>query len=380
MLKRPRLSKALITLAAATASLAPAAVAETAPAAPGAAPGATAAPGGPIAVLFEGDPSFGDTARCSQGPVGTVRTPDGQVRTVMVTAGHCFEVKGETVRLEAFAPVRQGAEVAYPRVGVIDAQRPPFEPHGDLMDFYRIIDEPDWAVVRLDDPAAASTLSTSRDERGRGPSPTVAITGVRDYRNLRGDELISFDNLGQPICKDGIRTGRSCGVQVFRTQHFLWHLGLNFESGDSGGINYDPNNGEALGLSVIGFGPLGNSQQVDRALEDAYGIPDGQVPAAFTPAPPAERADFASLREEIAYYRPPAQPAPAPTPAPTPKQRLGEAVGAAHDDAARFAAQAQQLPTAADPVAAAGDLAGQASAAAQHHARQIGSAIAAMVP
>lgn len=338
---------------------------------------ALAAPGAPIAMQFTDSDSFTHTARCSQGPVGTVRTPDGQTKQVMVTAAHCFEVKGKTVRPTVFAPVREHGEVGYPRVGDVDKQRTPFElGNGELMDFYRIIDEPDWVTVRLAPGVEASGVSTSVDQKGRGPSAPVAITGVKDYRNLRADELISFDNAGQPICKDGMRTGRSCGVQMFRTQNFVWHFGVGYESGDSGGINYDPRTGEAVGLSIVGLGPLGNSQQVDRAVEDAYGIPDGQVNQAFTPAAPAERADFAPLYEEIAQSSPQA---PETVDGPQPRELLDRAVMGAQADAARFSTEAAHLPQAADPVAAAQDLAGRASAAAQQHAGDVRGAVDAFL-
>ncbi|WJY96654.1 hypothetical protein [Corynebacterium fournieri] len=334
---------------------------------------ALAAPGAPIAMQFNDSDSFAHTARCSQGPAGTVRTPDGHTQQVMVTAAHCFESKSKTVLPVVFAPVREGGGVQYPRVGAVDKQRTPFEiGNGELMDFYRIIDEPDWAMVRLDQGVDASGTSTSRDQKGRGPSSPVAITGVKDYRNLRADELISFDNAGEPVCKDGMRTGRSCGVQMFRTQNFVWHFGVGYEPGDSGGINYDPRTGEAVGLSIIGFGPLGNSQQVDRAVEDAYGIPDGQVNQAFTPAAPADRADFAPLYEEVAQSSPQA---PETVDGPQPREMLDNAVMGAQADAAQLSAEAAQLPSAPNPVAAAQDLAGRADAAARGRAGEVRAAI-----
>ena len=360
-----------------TAALAAACVTLGAPSAAAAAP-ALAAPGAPIAMLNDGSDSFEHTARCSQGPVGTVRTLEGETKRVMVTAAHCLESKSRTVRPVVFAPVREHGKVGYPRVGDVDKQRTPFElGNGELMDFYRIIDEPDWATVRLAPGAEASGVSSSVDQKGRGPSAPVAITGVKDYRNLRGDELISFDNAGQPICKDGMRTGRSCGVQMFRTQNFVWHFGVGYESGDSGGINYDPRTGEAVGLSIVGLGPLGNSQQVDRALEDAYGIPDGQVNEAFTPATPAPRADFAPLYEEVAQSSP--DKAPQLIDGPQPRELLDRAVMGAQADAARFSAEAAQLPQAEDPVAAAQDLAGRANAAAQQHAGDVRGAVDAFL-
>ncbi|OFT56922.1 hypothetical protein HMPREF3151_09525 [Corynebacterium sp. HMSC05H05] len=361
------------TLAAACVALGALGTPSTAAAAP-----ALAAPGAPIAMLDEGSDSFADTARCSQGPVGTVRTPDGETKQVMVTAAHCLESKSKTVRPVVFTPLREGGKVGYPRVGDVDRQRTPFElGNGELMDFYRIIDEPDWATVRLAPGVEASGAASSVDQKGRGPSAPVAITGVKDYRNLRGDELISFDNAGQPICKDGMRTGRSCGVQMFRTQNFVWHFGVGYESGDSGGINYDPRTGEAVGLSIIGFGPLGNSQQVDRALEDAYGIPDGQVNEAFTPAAPAPRADFAPLYEEVGQFSP--DKAPQLVDGPQPRELLDRAVMGAQADAARFSAEAAQLPQAEDPVVAAQDLAGRAGVAAQQHADDVRGAVDAFL-
>lgn len=347
------------------------------PAPSAAAAPALAAPGAPIATLYDDTTSFAHTGRCTQGPAGTVRTPDGKTKQVMITAAHCFEVKGETVLPVVYAPVHRNGKVTYPRVGEIDTQRTEFPlGNGELMDFYRIIDEPDWAMIRLDQGVEASTWSTSRSQWGDAASPAVAITGVKDYPSL-GNQLIAFDNFGQPICKDGMRTGRSCGTQVARTQNFVWHVGLDFASGDSGGINYDPRTGEAVGLSVIGFGPIGNSQQVDRALEQAYDIPDGQVNQAFTPAPKAQRAEFATLRDEIAQENPAA--ADRPAPAPSKYHRLNDAVGAAQADAARLAGEAQQLPQAGNPVAAAQDLAVRANAAARGHAGEIRSAIDAFV-
>mgnify|MGYP002719514610 len=373
MLKSRPATTTSAVLAAACVALGALGNPSTAAAAP-----ALAAPGAPIAMLDDDSDSFAHTARCSQGPVGTVRTPDGQTKHVMVTAAHCLESKSKTVRPVVFAPVREDGKVGYPRVGDVDRQRTPFElGNGELMDFYRIIDEPDWATVRLAPGAEASGVSSSVDQKGRGPSAPVAITGVKDYRNLRGDELISFDNAGQPICKDGMRTGRSCGVQMFRTQNFVWHFGVGYKSGDSGGINYDPRTGEAVGLSIIGFGPLGNSQQVDRALEDAYGIPDGQVNEAFTPAAPAPRPDFAPLYEEAANFAP--NNAPQLVDGPQPRELLDRAAMGAQADAARFSAEAAQLPRAEDPVAAAQDLAGRASAAAQQHAGDVRGAVDAFL-
>ena len=98
------------------------------------------------------------------------------------------------------APVHRDGKVTYPRVGEIDTQRTEFPlGNGELMDFYRIIDEPDWAMIRLDQGVEASTWSTSRSQWGDAASPSVAITGVKDYPSL-DSQLVAFDNFGQPIC------------------------------------------------------------------------------------------------------------------------------------------------------------------------------------
>ena len=139
------------------AAVAVAAALTTAPSA--AAAPALAAPGAPVATLFQGSDSFANTSRCSQGPSGVVRTPDGQTKRIMITAAHCFDVDDKTVRPEVYAPVRSGGGVRYPHVGTIDTQRKKFElGNGELMDFYRIIDEPDWAMVRLDPGVSALSL------------------------------------------------------------------------------------------------------------------------------------------------------------------------------------------------------------------------------
>ena len=51
----------------------------------------------------------------------------------------------------------------------------------------------------------------------------------------------------------------------------------------------------------------------------------------------------------------------------------------AQADAARFSAEAAQLPQAADPVAAAQDLAGRANAAVQQHAGDVRGAVDAFL-
>ncbi|WP_150114315.1 hypothetical protein [Corynebacterium oculi] len=139
---------------------------------------------------------------------------------------------------------------------------------------------PDWGTAEINPEAEMTRVGDSVDQYGHSHGTPVVLTGVRDYRDL-GEGEISFDNFGQPICKDGQTTGRTCGVQFLRTRNNIWSTTPGLP-GDSGGINFDPNNGEALGTtSKTIFGVLLATQPFDVALEEAYGIPDGQVNERF---------------------------------------------------------------------------------------------------
>ena len=166
----------------------------------------------------------------------------------------------------------------------------------------------------------------------------MQLTGIRDYRTLRPGEY-SVDNFGQPICKDGATTGRSCGRQIARGRDTVYSVGVAAEMGDSGGVNFDPRDGAVIGISHGVIGPLFVSQAADRALEDAYGIPDGQVNQAFQLADPAPRAEFTtSGTEEERIDRATRELTPGYVP-PNPKAELRRAVDeagqAAHETARR---------------------------------------------
>ena len=107
-----------------------------------------------------------------------------------------------------------------------------------------------------------------------------------------------MDNFGQPICKDGATTGRSCGRQIARSRNTIYSVGVTAEMGDSGGVNFDPRDGAVIGTSNGVIGPLFASQAADRAIESAYGIPDGQVNQVFKIADPAPRAEFTTTGAE----------------------------------------------------------------------------------
>ncbi|QDZ41871.1 hypothetical protein [Corynebacterium sp. sy039] len=143
-----------------------------------------------------------------------------------------------------------------------------------------VLNGDDWGTIVLIDGVNATRIADSKDQFGNSQGQPVELTSVRDYPDLKPGE-VSFDEFGKPICKDGQTTGRTCGTQVLRTSNGLWYLG-EVRPGDSGGVTFDPNTGEALGVtSMTVLGLVGRSQPADVAIEKAYGIPDGQVNERF---------------------------------------------------------------------------------------------------
>ncbi|WP_055123279.1 hypothetical protein [Corynebacterium oculi] len=255
---------------------------------PAVATAAEVAPGAPMRIypVIEQDdplaqaPQHMVTQYCTQGVPGTVTLPDGSQKNVMVTAAHC--VWGTTAQPdeshpEIYVPLPEGDRV----IGVREGGRQPFEAgeEATLEDVYHQVIDDDWATIALDEDAEMTRVADSVDQFGQSHGEPVVLTGVRDYPYLEQGQL-SFDNLGQPICQDGQTSGRTCGVQLMRVGNRLWSVQA-IDSGDSGGINYDPHTREALGVSTDGFGLLSITQAADVALEETYGIPDGQVNERF---------------------------------------------------------------------------------------------------
>lgn len=236
---------------------------------------------------------------CSQGLWGTVTTPEGEQRTVMITAAHCTHglVEEPVSEPVVYAPALEGDVELGRAVGGQPAgaagEDVPTDPKQLLLFFDDVVNSPDWSVVEAGPGIEPTRISDSVDEHGNRRGEPVAITGVRDYRDL-GPWEVAFDNFGQPICKDGSRSGRSCGVQLFRTAEGLWMIGTNYQGGDSGGLNFDPVTGEALGVTSQGFAGLDRAQPIDRAIQATYGIPDGQVASHF--AVPESAAPHAQMR------------------------------------------------------------------------------------
>lgn len=247
-------------------------------------PAAHAATVGPGAPMRVPDATSQPPGVCTQGVPGTTRT-------VMVTAAHCLI--GDTVH----APLAAGDSVighldATSGALLIDATLPPLQL---LQAMAADLVHPDWATVTLIDGVDWTRVSQSTG------GPAVELTGVRDHRRLAPHE-VSPDNFGQPICKDGTVSGRSCGIQLARTRDTVWSYGTFYESGDSGGPNFDPRTGEAIGLTSLSLGPLDRSQLLDSALEDAYVLPDGEVNQHFRLPEPAvgHRGDFRTVAEDEA--------------------------------------------------------------------------------
>lgn len=316
-------------------------------AAPALAPGAGAAevaPGAPMrmddysemtASLPEGMPDEYKRTTCSQGVPGTVTLLDGTQKNILISAGHCvYGIETVSEMGDAvYLPTPEGDVV----IGYTDAGGPltiSEEEYAPLAAMNEAFNTPDWGTVELEPGVTATRLTDSVDTQGNSHGEPVELTGVRDYADLNFWE-VSADNFGQPICKDGNTSGRSCGVQLFRTQNGLWSVGLNYQNGDSGGVNFDPQTGEALGVTSMGFGPIGRAQPIDLAIQEGYGIADGQVNDYFalpesTEASDPTRTQADDVQGAVAWYE--ANPEFAPE-IPDPLDLLGQDLQASLDEA-----------------------------------------------
>lgn len=235
---------------------------------------------------------------CSQGPVGTVYRKGKKPRRVMFTAGHCLQnlEKDSAMRGEVYAPTRSGEfYIGYrDRLGYDDLLA---DDESLVRTFHDAFNAADWASVKLDPRVRTTNKSFSRDENGKARGRAVTLKGVDDRTRLYPFQ-VSADNFGDPICKDGARTGRTCGYQMFRTAHGVWSWGMNIQKGDSGGINYNPRTKKVVGISSMSMGPVSRTQPADRAIEDAYGIKSGTVNRHFKVTNEATpRARFSTGKE-----------------------------------------------------------------------------------
>lgn len=313
---------------------------------------ALAAPGAPFRIFPENPPATFTIPRsgevqvpplfwvrtCTQGPIGTVRTPDGATQRVMLTASHCVN------DLEGLPPIKNEFSVPvggnYTRIGERTASNDIKPSAIDLSDPMESIRTADWGIMRIDDSVSATNLSHSADYNGVSTGEPVALTTIRDFRTLAPGE-VSADNFGQPICKDGSTSGRSCATQIGRTRNGVWSWNLGYQQGDSGGVNFDPRDGAILGVSSMTLGPLGKAQPADRIIEDAFGAPDGHVNEYFTVADStAPRANFGATIEEEKLVEQQLTTLNPDFEDPVPRDKLRQAVTAAQEDAAALTQKA----------------------------------------
>ncbi len=257
---------------------------------------ATVVPGAPMITHYAEPVSGIDPAKlpltCSQGPNGTVTLPNGKTAEVMLTAGHCVKPianAGPALDKTVEVPTKDGDQV----IGTVDRGQGPIEnPQGDYDTLMEAVDDtvnsPDYGTVRLNEEATTSGAATSIDGDGN-KTGSVKLTKIRDYKDVPAGQ-VRFDNLGQPICYKGQTSGGGCGVQVLRAENGVWSV-IPYQKGDSGGVNYDPRTGEVIGVSSMVFGPVGRAMPADKALEEAYDIPDGQVNEHFQITESQEKMD-----------------------------------------------------------------------------------------
>ncbi|MCG7278659.1 S1 family peptidase [Corynebacterium imitans] len=365
-----------------TATLAVLATALIAPLAPTvnaahAAEPALAAPGGAFRVFAQDPPKHlpagggvnvvippeASAAACSQGPNGTIR---GQ--RVMLTAGHCLAEDKDSPKMGERVTVPVNRQ--YVPIGTRGKVHKPtdyentFWPHEF---FWDTINTDDWGIVQLHDGVPATSLSQSRDADGRTHGAPVHLRSIRD-RSTLPHNTFSTDNFGEPICKDGATSGRSCGTQIGRSRNGIYSWGLYYQFGDSGGINYDPNDGAVVGVTSMGLGPLGKAQPADRIIETAYNVPDGQVNKEFKlEDSTAPHANFTPLNTEQQRITDTVKQENPDLPMYTPEEAWNKAIDAAQTDAAIVADRAGKVRT----IDEAQKLADTAAFAANHHAAQL---------
>ena len=343
-----RVAKTAAGLLAATAVTLPAL---SAPAAHADQP-ALAAPGAPMRMMPLDPPAtitniYGDEIRvpekafyfwCSQGPIGTVRTLDGTEEHVMLTASHCISQLPGMPDMQPEVMVNVDGE--YHAIGTRAQKNHVPDAALDLSDPVATYITEDWGIVKLDDGVSTTRVATSRDIEGGSQGDPVTLTTIKDYPALAPWQ-ISLDNAGQPICKDGATTGRSCGTQLFRHNDGIFSWDLNYIQGDSGGVNYDPRDGSVIGVSSMVLGPLGKAQPADRIVEEAYGIPDGQVNEHFSLTDStAQHAQFLTTNEEFGDFEQLTADLNPDYVPPAPREELNKAIANAQEDAARVAQDA----------------------------------------
>lgn len=266
----------------------------------------TVGPGDPIRSpmaenTFEGGRWVG-APMCSSSVPGTIVDENGNTKKVLLTAGHCVNTDDSIegippVTGDVYVPTRNG-DVKIGHVGP-HAFNIPSEYDG-FSAILNAFNSQDYGFVELEPGVEGTSVSTSTDEFGAPASEGVQMVGIVDYPELQQGE-VAFDNLGRPICKDGNRTGRTCGVQLMRARHGVWSV-MHMDHGDSGGNAYDPDTNEVIGVNSMVVGPFSRVAPADIAIEEGYGVPDGQVNERFKVADStARRSDeYRTIGEDAA--------------------------------------------------------------------------------
>lgn len=268
-------------------------------------------PGSPMRMPFPSNEKVGNrhvgTPMCSLGVPGTIVDENGVSHRVIMTAGHCVVAEdmetGEKVTGQFYIPTKNGDKLLskdwvgtdiMPSESEIEATDDP------AVFFDMLFNSPDYGVIEVQDDVKTTSMSHSVDEFGGVHGEPVQIVGIEDKRTLEPME-IAFDNLGEPVCTDGSRTGRGCGFQVFRVRNGVWAISP-IDHGDSGGNAYNPETREAIGVNSMGIGPLSRFQPIDVALEEQYGIPDGQVNDYFKVETSTEpQSEFRTIDEDSQF-------------------------------------------------------------------------------
>lgn len=270
-------------------------------------------PGVPLRMPFPSDKVVEKrhvgTPMCSLGTPGTVTDKNGKKQRVILTAGHCLLAENELedgskeqLSGNFYVPTKNGDVLLGRAVKATDNMDVSDESlTNPVLLLNEMFNKPDYGVIGVEDNVETTSMSSSYNEFGGNHGEPVQMMRIQDSRTLEEYE-VAVDNFGQPICTDGARTGRNCGVQLFRTRNGVWAGGVGTDHGDSGGNAFNPQTRESIGMVSMGVGPLSRYQPADVALEETYGIEDGKVNKYFeTEKSTKQQSEFRTIKEDQAF-------------------------------------------------------------------------------